>query len=47
MTTETIRKCYVCRRHIGEKETFFVNPANAKVEGSGVAFCMDCVPPQK
>jgi hypothetical protein len=41
------RKCYVCRRHIGEKETFFVNPVNAKLADSGVAFCMECIPPQK
>ena len=42
-----IRKCYVCRRHLDEKETFFVNPVSAKVESSGVAFCINCVPPQK
>jgi hypothetical protein len=40
------RKCYVCRRHIDEKSTFFVNPTNGKLAGSGAAFCMDCIPPQ-
>ncbi len=40
------RKCYVCRKHIDENETFFVNPANGRVAGSGVAFCMDCIPAQ-
>lgn len=38
------RKCYVCRRHIGENETFFVNPANGRVADTGVAFCMECIP---
>jgi len=38
------RKCYVCRRHIDENETFFVNPANGRVAGTGVAFCMECIP---
>ena len=40
------RKCYVCRRHIGENETFFVNPANGRVAETGTAFCMECIPPQ-
>ena len=40
------RECYVCRRHIGENETFFVNPANGRVADSGVAFCMECIPAQ-
>jgi len=40
------RKCYVCRRHIGENDTFFVNPANGRVASSGVAFCMECIPAQ-
>jgi hypothetical protein len=40
------RKCYVCRRHIDENETFFVNPANGMVAGTGVAFCMECIPAQ-
>lgn len=41
------RKCYVCRRRIDDNNTFFVNPANAKIADSGVAFCLDCIPPQK
>ena len=46
MTTDTIRKCYVCRRHIDGSTTFFVNPANGRVAGTGVAFCMECIPAQ-
>lgn len=38
------RKCYVCRRHIDDNNTFFVNPANGRVAGTGVAFCMECIP---
>ena len=41
------RKCYACRRHIDEKTTFFVNPANGRVAESGVAFCMECIPVQE
>jgi hypothetical protein len=46
MTTDTVRKCYVCRRHIDGNTTFFVNPANGRVAGTGVAFCMECIPAQ-
>ena len=46
MTTDTVRKCYVCRRHIDGNSTFFVNPANGRVAGTGVAFCMECIPAQ-
>lgn len=41
-----MRKCYVCRRHIDDSNTFFVDPANGRVAEYGVAFCMDCIPPQ-
>lgn len=40
------RKCYVCRRHIDDKSTFYVNPATGRVADKGVAFCMDCIPAQ-
>lgn len=40
------RKCYVCRKHIDESETFFVNPANGRVADTGVAFCLACIPAQ-
>jgi len=39
-------KCYVCRRHIEKSEAIYVNPANARIANTGVAFCFECVPPQ-
>jgi hypothetical protein len=40
------RKCYVCRKHISDSDTFFINPANGRVAESGVAFCIECIPVQ-
>ncbi len=39
-------KCYVCRRHMDKADAIYVNPANARIAPTGVAFCTDCVPPQ-
>lgn len=41
-----MRKCYVCRKHIDQNETFFVDPRTARIAEYGVAFCMDCIPKQ-
>jgi hypothetical protein len=42
-----MRKCYVCRRHIDDKSTFFVNPATGLLAKTGAAFCMEYIPKQE
>jgi hypothetical protein len=39
-------KCYVCRRHVEKSDAIYINPVNARIAKTGVAFCSECVPPQ-